>query len=264
MTLLQQQDDEYLRDFGISVETEMITIPARVLPPPTLSYHPASKESQVMPKNGCWNLRDKQVAQGATLVSWSVIVFGKESEVPVSDCQRFITMLCQTCEECGVFIKSKQPPISYASPKGNIEKNLIEAYMIAGNSYHTRPQLVLCVLPNTGVPLYAEIKRVADTVIGVATQCVQAKHVFSTKRQYCANVCLKMNVKLGGMNSFLTSAQLPFISQKPTIVIGADITVRFSDLASCCRISVFAVYRRSCRIIGCTVHKVFLRHTNTE
>jgi eukaryotic translation initiation factor 2C len=72
--------------------------------------------------------------------------------------------------------------------------------------------------------LYAEIKRVSDTVIGIATQCIQAKHMFAAKRQYCANVCLKMNVKLGGMNSYLSSVQLPFVSAAPTIIFGADVT----------------------------------------
>ncbi|KAJ3322581.1 Eukaryotic translation initiation factor 2C [Boothiomyces sp. JEL0866] len=224
ITLLQQKDDAYLKDFGIEVGREMLNVPARVLPPPTISYHPASKEPSITPSEGSWNLRDKMVAQGVSLISWSVVVFGTEQDIPVPSCQKFITLLCQTCEECGVFVKAKQPPITYASANGNIEKILIDAYMVAGNSYQARPQLVLCILPNTGVPLYAEIKRVSDTVVGVATQCIQAKHLYAAKRQYCANVCLKMNVKLGGMNSYLSNVQLPFIGQKPTIVIGADVT----------------------------------------
>jgi eukaryotic translation initiation factor 2C len=228
MTLLHQRDDEYLRQFGIQVSNEMMTIPARVLPAPTLSYHPASKEPTIQPKEGSWNLRDKMLAQGATLDSWSIVVFGNETDIPLEVVKKFVTMLCTTCEECGVFVKAKQPPISYANPYGNIEKAVIDSYMVAGNSYKTRPQLLMCILPNTGVPLYAEIKRVADTVVGVATQCIQNKHMYASKRQYCANVCLKMNVKLGGMNSFLTSNQLPFVSQKPTIVIGADVTVIFN------------------------------------
>jgi hypothetical protein len=94
----------------------------------------------------------------------------------------------------------------------------------AGNTAKARPQLILCILPNTGKPLYAEIKRVGDTVIGVATQCIQGQHTKKTKKQYYANVCLKINVKLGGMNSFIDPAQILFISETPTIVIGADVS----------------------------------------
>lgn len=96
--------------------------------------------------------------------------------------------------------------------------------MKAGNAAKATPQLILCILPNTGVPLYAEIKRISDTVIGVPTQCVQSKHIADAKKQYCANVCLKVNMKLGGMNLFLSPPQIPFISQRPTIVFGADVT----------------------------------------
>ncbi|KAH6567126.1 hypothetical protein BASA60_009173 [Batrachochytrium salamandrivorans] len=224
VTLLQQHDNDYLRDFGVEINHEMATVTARVLEAPTVSYHPASKEPLITPREGSWNLRDKMVAQGITLRSWCVVVFGTKLDYPVAAVQKFITLLVQTCEECGVFVPNKHPPISYANVFGDIERIMIDAYMVAGDSYQERPQLIACILPNTGVPLYAEIKRVSDTVIGVATQCLQAKHMFAAKRQYCANVCLKLNVKLGGMNSYLSSVQLPFVSNRPTIVLGADVT----------------------------------------
>jgi len=107
---------------------------------------------------------------------------------------------------------------------GNIEESLKQAWLKAGNTAKAQPQLILCILPNTGVPLYAEIKRVSDTVIGVASQCVQSRHMMQAKKQYCANVCLKINVKLGGMNSFLNPTQIPFITERPTILMGADVT----------------------------------------
>ncbi|KAI9203830.1 Piwi domain-containing protein [Polychytrium aggregatum] len=224
ITILQQRDNDYLKDFGVQIGHEMAIVNARVLPAPSISYHPASKEPVITPREGAWNLRDKMVAQGVIIRSWSVVAFGSEADYPVGAVQKFVTLLVQTCEECGVFIQNRQPPISYANPQGNVEKTLIDAYMVAGNSFQERPQLIVCVLPNTGVPLYAEIKRVSDTVIGIATQCIQAKHMFAAKRQYCANVCLKINVKLGGMNSYLSNTQLPFISERPTIVFGADVT----------------------------------------
>ena len=46
----------------------------------------------------------------------------------------------------------------------------------------------------------------------------------AAKKQYCANVCLKINVKLGGMNSFINPSQIPFITDCPTIIMGAGVT----------------------------------------
>lgn len=70
-------------------------------------------------------------------------------------------------------------------------------------------------------------------VIGIPTQCVQSKHINDAKKQYCANVCLKVNMKLGGMNLFLSPQQIPFISERPTIVFGGDVTHPAPGI-SCC------------------------------
>ena len=42
-----------------------------------------------------------------------------------------------------------------------------------------------------------------DTVLGMATQCVQMKNVQRTQPQTLSNLCLKINVKLGGVNNIL-------------------------------------------------------------
>ena len=49
----------------------------------------------------------------------------------------------------------------------------------------------------------AEVKRVGDTQIGVATQCVQVRNVTKINLQTLSNLCLKINVKLGGINSII-------------------------------------------------------------
>lgn len=40
-------------------------------------------------------------------------------------------------------------------------------------------------------------------MFGLATQCVQSKNVNKTSPQTISNLCLKINVKLGGINSIL-------------------------------------------------------------
>src|SRR5277367_225901 len=43
------------------------------------------------------------------------------------------------------------------------------------------------------------------------------KHVANPKRQYCANVVLKVNAKLGGANVYLPPRHMPFVSERPTV-----------------------------------------------
>lgn len=46
-----------------------------------------------------------------------------------------------------------------------------------------------------------------DTLLGMATQCVQVKNVVKTSPQTLSNLCLKINVKLGGINNILVPHQ---------------------------------------------------------
>lgn len=62
----------------------------------------------------------------------------------------------------------------------------------------------------------AEVKRVGDIMFGLATQCVQSKNVNKTTPQTLSNLCLKINVKLGGVNSIL----LPSIRYVHVRVVG--------------------------------------------
>ncbi|KAG0046910.1 hypothetical protein BGZ89_005118 [Linnemannia elongata] len=125
-------------------------------------------------------------------------------------------------------IPNKHPPIKYCNPHGNIEADLLsiyqqigkEAFLQTNDKAKSLPQLLVCILPNTGVPLYANIKRVTDTSLGVASQCVQRNHIRMPKKQYCANVCLKINAKLGGTNQRLAKNMMPIIcGQKPKKII---------------------------------------------
>ncbi|KAG8143064.1 hypothetical protein E2320_000384 [Naja naja] len=70
----------------------------------------------------------------------------------------------------------------------------------------------------------AEVKRVGDTLLGMATQCVQVKNVVKTSPQTLSNLCLKINVKLGGINNILVPHQRSAVFQQPVIFLGADVT----------------------------------------
>lgn len=70
----------------------------------------------------------------------------------------------------------------------------------------------------------AEVKRVGDTVLGMATQCVQMKNVQRTTPQTLSNLCLKINVKLGGVNNILLPQGRPPVFQQPVIFLTANAT----------------------------------------
>lgn len=224
LEMLRFKENPDLQSFGIEVTERMLEIPARLIPTPQVCYNPKGKDPTAVPRDGVWNLIGKKVSTGSALKVWGVLSFAGERMCPTPQLQAFVRELAVTCQDTGMDIQEKEPPIKYDNPQGDIEQILRAFYQFVGNRYKQRPQMVVCILPSTGQPLYAEIKRVSDTVLGIPTQCLQVKHTKMPKKQYCANVCLKMNVKLGGANSYLNTREVPFISERPTIVMGADVT----------------------------------------
>ncbi|ORZ36940.1 hypothetical protein BCR44DRAFT_1431132 [Catenaria anguillulae PL171] len=67
-----------------------------------------------------------------------------------------------------------------------------------GDQFQAYPELFIVVLPRREVGLYAEIKRIGETVLGVPTQCLVQAKIQRANPQYWANVALKVNTKVKG------------------------------------------------------------------
>ncbi|KAI9595773.1 Piwi domain-containing protein [Syncephalis fuscata] len=209
---LKYHHNPQLRAFGVRVDdSRPIVARARILDTPRINYNPKSREAVVTPRDGVWNLRDKILPTGAVLGSWAVLCFA--DRVNRGQVENFIRELGSVCHRTGMNVIAHHPPQAMRKVSAEAE-----------HKFRAPPQIIVCILPDTSVPLYAEIKRVCETVVGVPTQCILGKHTQRPAVQYCANVCLKMNAKLGGTNVTLSREQLGFISDKPTIVIGADVS----------------------------------------
>ena len=85
-------------------------------------------------------------------------------------------------------------------------------------------QLIVAVLPGRNRQLYPEIKRVGDSVLGIPTQCVQLKNVQQARSQLCANISLKINAKLGGINHVVDPSVKSLVFREPSIIFGADMS----------------------------------------
>jgi len=216
-------NSEYHEAYGIEFDTNMTTVDAHVLPEPRVYYNQRGPERSIKPSFGKWNLKDKVLARCNEFNSWSVVVFLPDYRMNPGQVMNFIRTLKETCKAEGMPTPQRDPPIMNANPNGNIKNILAQSYQDAHNCYGCPPQLILCVLPDTKAALYNSIKRVSDTELGVPTQCVQSNKVQKPNRMYCANVSLKMNVKLGGVNSYLGD-QLKFVTERPTMIFGADVT----------------------------------------
>jgi eukaryotic translation initiation factor 2C len=228
ISMLGFNDSEYLEAFGIQVNPELARINARILPSPTVCYGSKSREAQFAPRDGKWDLRDKSFVRGQTLVSWSVLVVS--SRLRPQEVQAFVAELCNMCQKSGMNIQNRQPPLIPYDNRASMKDNLKQAFQAAGDAAQKMPQLILVILPDASSGRYGEIKTICETELGIPTQCVQGKHVGRPKPQYCANVAMKINVKLQGVNHHVSPRQMTFVDREPTIVIGADVShPRISD-----------------------------------
>lgn len=118
-------------------------------------------------------------------------------------------------------VQRQDPPIAIANPQGDMARTIAEMLRKVENLGGVRPNLVMFLLPTISVEPYATIKGICDTQYGIASQCMIVEKALSQKgqQQYLGNIALKVNVKLGGVNSRIED---PFLRHHRTIVIGCD------------------------------------------
>lgn len=241
MRLVQKADfnnDPYVKEFGLSISHSMVEVKGRVLAPPKLQYGGARHKLYAAPVQGVWDMRGKQFHHGIEIRVWAIACFSPQRTCREDCIRTFTQQLQRISNDAGMPIIGQPCFCKYATGYDQVEPMF--RYL---KQVFVGLQLVVIILPGK-TPVYAEVKRVGDTVLGMATQCVQSKNVIKPTPQTLSNLCLKINVKLGGVNNILvpglrlvllfkkahfsnlTFFQLnrPKVFNEPVIFFGADVT----------------------------------------
>ncbi|KAJ2813382.1 hypothetical protein H4S07_000728 [Coemansia furcata] len=214
MRLLAQESAD-LAAFGIKIGATLERVGARVFDAPRIMLRKGGEEERVATQEGRWEMNGRRVVGPAQLRAWTVLVFGHEQGMPGPLLRTFVNQFVKVSVELGIDVRETGPPVKYATAWNDIERTMGEAVALSKGC-----QLVLCILPFNSVALYGEIKRVALTLIGVHTQCVQAANVRAHSPKLLTSVALKMNVKLGG---FTASIDVGALLGPATMVVSADV-----------------------------------------
>jgi len=226
-----------LARFGLAIGPQLVTVAARVLPPPSIRYkNPQNKEQSVLPRGGSWNMMNVKFHVGTNMGPWTYIHFrsdrGREyfsAEDLRATVMKFQRFLIASGVNAANFIP-QPPPAIIELQDGNEAANESKINGIFRAMYtapaNARPRFVLCVLPYQDVAIYNSIKSVADTKAGIHTVCVVAQKFMKEQRQeqYFGNISLKFNLKAGGINQVLEPAKLGIISEGRTMLMGIDVT----------------------------------------
>ncbi|KIK94706.1 hypothetical protein PAXRUDRAFT_827744 [Paxillus rubicundulus Ve08.2h10] len=227
LSVLAYGQSEYVRQFGMTVDETAgpLSLTARVLMPPKLRYGQGSPQPIVTPANGAWNMIDKRFFRPAAIERWAVVIYERQQRFNQQAAQDMIKGLVHGCNEVGMKVSDTAPLVTWQNGQGRINEQL----RAAGNEVFQKtkqpPTLIVVVLPDNGNDIYTAVKHFGDITVGVATQCLKSSKCFRAKPQYFANVCLKMNVKLGGINTIPDPQSVTMLTdpRNPTVVMGADV-----------------------------------------
>lgn len=220
--------------------SELITVPGRRLEKVIVSYRnnktPIPEER---PKDGSWNMKQmqfyKSVNAGGSWTWLNLKVTGLANSV--HNANMFLS-LQRACQEFSRVMN--RSGISGDVPKGGRELQLanVNDPKLQSELQRSREKLLLIILPAWNTALYNRIKYLADVEIGIHTVCVVAEKFQNGRKTrndppgkppmpdigYYANVALKVNMKLGGVNHVVAGSKLRFVNEGKTMVVGIDVT----------------------------------------
>ena len=196
---LNWANDPYLKTYGMKINPTMLKSNVRILEPPEPLF---AKGATAKPAfSGRWDLRGKVFLQpnDRPLKSWGIVVLMPQDRRPPCTKEQveafkknFITLY----RGHGGIVENVNPPIVGGVPD---DANAIETvFMQAGNAVKMRPQMIMVIMSNKSAEIYNRVKKSCDCRYGVMSQCVQASNVVKNAPQYCSNVLMKFNCKLGG------------------------------------------------------------------
>lgn len=231
-------DAQLLNAWGVTIAPKMVEVNARMLNAPTILF---ANNQPLRVNNGSWRIDEgRMFSTGCTLAAWSIVVLGSERDCNLQAVDKFGFALDDLVKKMGMNVYWPDDLSRMVTFLGrndiettllNAENQAIEMGKEAAAKGFTRSNnrkidMIMCIIIQRNVYQYSEVKRIAECRMDAVTQCVLSKHVFAAKIAYCANLALKINVKLGGVNSHIDAArELPVLGAGlPTMIFGADVT----------------------------------------
>lgn len=209
----------------------MTRLNGRVLQPPKLKLGDGGHIRDLIPSrhDRQWNFMDSHVFEGTRIERWALISFGRTPDQK-SNIPKFINQLSQRCEQLGIFLNRNtivNPQFESTQVLNNVsllESKLKRIQRAASNNL----QLLICIMERKHRG-YADLKRIAETSVGLVTQCCLYQNLVKLSSQFLANLAIKINAKVGGCTVALYNSlpsQIPRLLQSddPVIFMGADVT----------------------------------------
>ncbi|KAL5345607.1 hypothetical protein ACLOAV_009361 [Pseudogymnoascus australis] len=213
--------------FGINVNTNMITVPGRILPPPVVKY---SGTKTVSPRGGQWNMMGVKFTQGSRVPPWTYLwVTRKGRSNPIQNLGHLSSIMGEFQSMMNASGLAAPPPLQGRNLELEAGPNAASDEERIDNTLKSAPKtigMIVVILIDNDASIYNAIKYAGDIKYGIHTVCAIASKIAKEQRrdQYLANVALKVNSKLRGSNQTLDTTKLGIIGEGKTMVVGIDVT----------------------------------------
>ena len=200
--------DPFLETYGMKIDSTMLVTNARILEPPEPLFFDNTIAKPGF--SGRWDLRGKVFLRpnDRPLKSWGIVVLSPQDRRPAAttdQVEAFKRNFINLYRGHGGQVENSNPPIVVGV--SDDAKAIEQGFLAAGNAANLRPQMLLVVLSNRSAEIYNRIKKSCDCRYGVMSQCVQGSNVVKNQPQYCSNVLMKFNCKLGGTTSAIKAVR---------------------------------------------------------
>lgn len=245
------QASQGLIKLGINVTTEMAVVPARVLSPPKLEFG-GGKFARIDNDKASWNLQRVKFYKPQQLKSWGIFIIntspGDFQGPQDGELLQLMQNFRQSASDVGISIV-EAPTILGANLNPNQQGREIHSFLSnkLQPAVDRKLNFVLVILSTGAKDVYASIRRICDVELGITATCVQSQKIRKERgqQQYLANVCLKINAKLGGVNYSLDSTSAAWLKQELTMLVGMDVTHPgwVSSFCALCSLVNFTLHR---------------------
>ncbi|OHE98025.1 piwi domain-containing protein [Colletotrichum orchidophilum] len=217
-------DSELVKDFGLKVDKNLLTVNGRELMAPSIAY----KNKNITTQAGSWNMVDVKFAKvGPKIEKWTwVRIMDRYSKTPTGDVAQIVGNFAQFLGTSGIGMNPTPLPLPLEEREINDNYAAIEYrfnYISERLKGNTKNVFLLVVLPKQDTGIYSAVKKLADTVYGFHTVCVVEKTFMRDNKQTYANVGLKWNLKNGGVNHIVRDP-IDIINLGKTMIVGYDVT----------------------------------------
>jgi len=225
---LKWKSDPYLKEFGMTISTDMVKINARLLGPPSLEFAKNPRKGRAFhifkPKFGKWD-RDQQdltFVEPKSISNWAIISYSRRIR-GYEDVKTFVDQMVSSALQAGMSFGTAPPAFTTLNSGVADLAPGVKSFLLNTTKKSGKPiELVLVILEDKASYLYPFLKTIFYTS-GITSQVVTFKNVSDARPNVCRNVLMKVNQKLGGVNNILPSANTPF-ADKATLVLGADVS----------------------------------------